>query len=266
MGLIELIGAEFKLVYGEMVRRRSALIAMIIYPYLFASFTLFFGYAMGSPEAFREKLGVNPVIYMITASFLLLSLMSATDDVLWRPISAEFDGTLPYILVSPVNRLKYYVSIPIPRLTAIVIMGFTSLTPIYIYFEGFDGLCQSMIITAIALFGGLLMITPSILVAGIVHRIGESWRVLNIVRPIMMIFIGVYYPRVFMPLAGRIISSLIPASHVVEFIQIFLSSTGRIEYLLLVLALTISILYAPLSERSIYLWERKKVREGVSIT
>jgi len=266
MGLIDLIRAEFKLVYGELFRRRSALIAMIMYPYLFASFTLFFGYSMGSPESFRERLGVNPVIYMITASFLLLSLLSATDDLLWRPLSAEFDGTLPYILISPVNRLKYYVSIPIPRLTAVVVMGFTSLTPIYIYFEGFNGLIQSMFITFIALLGGLLMITPSMLIAGVVHRIGESWRALNIVRPIMMIFIGVYYPRAFMPLAGRIVSSLIPASHVVEFIQIFLSSTSRIEYLLLVLAITISILYAPFSERSIYLWERKKVREGVSIT
>jgi len=266
MGLIDLIRAEFKLVYGELFRRKSALIAMIMYPYLLASFTLFFGYSMGSPESFRERLSVNPVIYMITASFLLLSLLSATDDLLWRPLSAEFDGTLPYILISPVNRLKYYVSIPIPRLTAVVVMGFTSLTPIYIYFEGFNGLLHSLFITFIALLGGLLMITPSILITGVVHRIGESWRVLNIVRPIIMIFIGVYYPRAFMPLAGRIVSSLIPASHVVEFIQVFLSSTSRIEYLLLVLAITISILYAPFSERSIYLWERKKVREGVSIT
>ena len=266
MGFKELVRAEYKLVYGELLRRKSAFIAMIIYPYLFAGFVLFFGYAMGSPQQFRLRLGIDPVVYMVTASYLLMSLLATVDDVLWRPLSAQWDGTLPYIIASPVNRIEYYIAIPLPRLTAVVLMGFTSITPIYIYFYGLTGLLESLVVMALAMLGGLLMTLPAMLIAGLVHLIGESWRALNIIRPIMMILIGAYYPRFYMPLAGYIVSSLLPASHIVEFIQRLLSTTYTINYLLLVLAIVVALLYTPLSSRSIYLWERKKVREGVSVT
>ncbi len=267
MSFKELLRAEYRLVYGELFRRKSAIIATIIYPYLFAAFTLFFGYAVGSPQQFRVRLGIDPIVYMVTASYLLISMLASVDDILWRPLSAQWDGTLPYIIASPVNRLKYYFAIPFPRLTIIVLTGFTSIIPIYIYYFGFNGLVYGLIVTALALLGGLLMSLPAMVLTGLIHLMGESWRVLNIVRPIMMILLGAYYPRIYMPLAGYILSSLLPASHIVEFIQRYLMN--RLEgyyYLLLVIAVVISLLYLPLSSRSIYIWEKKKVRSGVPVS
>lgn len=266
MGFLELVIAEYKLVYGELIRRKSAFIAMIMYPYLFAGFVLFFGYTLGSPQEFQARLGINPVVYMITASYILMSMLAAVDDILWRPLSAQWTGTLPYIIASPVNRLEYYMAIPLPRLTALIIMGFTSITPIYILYYGSTGILYGLVIMGLSALGGLLMSLPAMVIASLVHLVGESWRVLNIVRPIMMILLGAYYPRFYMPLVGYIVSSLLPASHIVEFIQKLLSTMYSPSYILLVLATVIALLYTPLSARSIYLWERKKVREGVQVT
>jgi len=258
-----LVKAEYMLVYSELFRRRAAFISFIIYPYLFTLFILAFGYTLGSPREFEARLGVNPVIYMITASFLLMTMLSAVDDLLWRPLSAYWDGTLPYVIASPVNRILYYLAIPLPRLTSIVVLGFTSIVPVYTYFNGLTGFLESLAVLLLALLGGLVMITPAMVVAGLAHVVGESWRVLNIVRPVLMILLGVYYPRFLMPLAGALASMALPASHVVEFIQRMLSKTYSLEYTLLVLAVVIAILYTPASHKSIYLWERRKVREGV---
>jgi len=263
LSFTSLVRVEYMLVYSELFRRKAALVSFIIYPYLFTFFVLAFGYTLGSPREFEARLGSNPLIYMITASFLLMTMLSAVDDLMWRPLSAYWDGTLPYIIASPVNRILYYLAIPLPRLTSIVVLGFTSIVPVYTYFNGFNGFLESLAVLLLALLGGLVMTTPAMVVAGLVHTIGESWRVLNIVRPIIMILLGVYYPRFLMPLAGALASMALPASHVVEFIQRMLSRTYTPEYTLLVVAVVLAVLYTPLSQRSIYLWERRKVREGV---
>lgn len=266
MGFLEVVRAEYKLTYAEAFRRKSALVAFIVYPYLFAGFTLFFGYAVGSPQEFEARLGVNPVIYMVTASYLVLSLLVSVDDVLWRPLAAQLDGTLPYIIASPVSRVEYYLAIPLPRLTAAVLMGFTSIAPVYTLFYGFSGLLLSLLVTSLSMLGGLLMALPAMAIAGAVHRIAESWRVLNIVRPLMMILTGAFYPRFYIPLLGYIVSMAIPASYIVELVQRLLSSFHRAEYYLVVLALVVALLYTPLGYKSIQLWERKKVSEGVQVT
>ncbi len=266
MSFTDLLRVEFKLVYGELIRRRSAFIAMVIYPYLFAGFTLFFGYAMGSPKAFIARVGVDPIVYMVTASFLLLSILVSVDDILWKPLNDQWIGTLPYIIASPVNRVAYYLSIPIPRLITIVLMGFTSIIPIYMIFYGIAGVYMGVFVLLLSLIGGLSMVTLAMTIAGIVHTIGESWRVLNIVRPILMILIGAYYPRFLMPLTGYILSYMIPSSHIVETIQRMLSGMGGNFYLLLAIAFTLALLYTPVGKHSIVFWEKKKVREGVKVS
>lgn len=255
--------AEYKLMYAELFRRKSALLSIITYPYLFTGFIIFFGYTLGSREAFTQRIGVNPVVYMITASYLMLSIMTVVDDILWRPISSEYDGTLPYVITSPINKLKYYFAIPFPRLTIILLTGSTSIVPIYVYYIGLDGLTISLLIMILTLIGGLLMITLAVIIMSIVGLIGESWRVLNIIRPVLMILLGIYYPRRFMPLLLYVVSSLIPSSHIIEIIQKTLSNTPVETYILLALAIVLTILYTPFSYRGIYFWEKRKVKKGV---
>ncbi|MEM4037637.1 MAG: ABC transporter permease, partial [Desulfurococcaceae archaeon] len=111
--------------------------------------------------------------------------------------------------------------------------------------------------------GCLVMIPFAIVVTTTVHRVGESWRALNIVRPLMMVLLGVYYPRTYMPLVGYIISSLIPSSHVVEVVQRLLTGMQGNLFTLFVIAFILAFTYTPLGQFTLKAWEHKKVKEGV---
>lgn len=267
MSFASLLKAEFKLVYGEMVRRKSAFVAMALYPYLFAGFVLFAGYAGGSPQRFVERVGVDPVPFMVTASYMIMSILTCVDDVLWRPLSDYWVGTLAYVIASPVSRLKLFLAIPIPRLVLLLLTGLAGLVPVYVVHYGLAGPPLALVVMCIAALGALTMSTLSIAVAGVVHSVGESWRVLGVVRPILLILLGAYYPRTLMPAAARALSYLIPPSHAVEAVQrILLGAADRGVAMLLAASIAMAALYAPGSWRSIRYWERRKVAEGVRLS
>jgi ABC-2 type transport system permease protein len=261
-----MLRAEFKLEYNDVFRRKSVFISMLLYPYIFTAFTLLLAYAGGSPRIFEERFGVSPVIYLMTASYTLMSMLVSVDVLLWRPLFDEENGTLIYIIASPVNRLKYYLALPFPRYVEVLILGATSALPVYTYFYRLEGLVLGLLIISLIALGSILMIPFAIFIAGLVHRVGESWRVLNIVRPVLMILIGVYYPRFYMPLVGRVVSGVIPSAHIVEVIQAIVLNVNTDFYRLFAIAIALFILYAPIGRWSITSWEWKKVREGVKVT
>ncbi|MEM1815791.1 MAG: ABC transporter permease [Desulfurococcaceae archaeon] len=263
MSYVDVLKAEYKLVYSEVFRRKTALVTLVLYPYIFTAFTLFVGYAAGSPRMFVERVGVDPVVYMITASFMLMSILVSIDELLWRPLFDTYIGTITYILASPISRLKLYSAIPIPRLTLLAFMGFTSIVPVYTVYYGLSGLVLGLVVVAVLVVGCLVMIPFAIVVTTTVHRVGESWRALNIVRPLMMVLLGVYYPRTYMPLVGYIISSLIPSSHVVEVVQRLLTGMQGNLFTLFVIAFILAFTYTPLGQFTLKAWEHKKVKEGV---
>ncbi|MEM0001800.1 MAG: ABC transporter permease, partial [Desulfurococcaceae archaeon] len=150
-----------------------------------------------------------------------------------------------------------------PRLTLLVLMGFTSIIPVYLFYFGLNGVLLGLIIMGVITLACLIMIPFAIFVASSVHRVGESWRILNIVRPLVIIFLGVYYPRIYMPLGAYIVSSLIPASHIVEIAQRILIGMQSGLFTLFSIAVTLAIIYVPIGQFSLRSWERKKVKEGV---
>lgn len=265
MGILDLVYAEFRLFYGEVFRRKSALVSLIIYPYLFTGFTVFVGYAYGSPKAFVERTGVNPILFMITASYTLMVFMSSVDELFWRPLAGQWTGILPYIIASPVNRFLYYFTIPIPRLLTVILLGLTSVIPVHVYYNGLAGLTAGLSIMILVTIGSLISISFAMILTGLMHRFGESWRTLNIVRPIIMILIGAFVPRAYMPPLAMAVSYSIPASYVVDIIHNMLKGELSLWYTLLSIAVALSLAYSPLGSRSMLSWERKKVKEGVKV-
>lgn len=264
MSFALLLRAELKLVYAELFRRKSALISTILYPYLFAGFVLFIGYSFGSAEVFSRKVGSDPALFMITSSFTLMSLLAVVDDILWRPLSDRWIGTLPYIIASPVNRVKLFMAIPIPRLTALLLMGATSVLPLYTYFAGATGAMGALVVIALTAAGSMAMAPFGILLSGVIHTYASGWRALNIVRPIILILVGAYYPRYLMPLIARCLSYLIPASHVVEFVQRMLANAlGPDSYLLLAASLATALIYLRGGSTALGRWERRVRSSGV---
>jgi len=266
--VFRVVSAEFLLVYGEYLRRKVVLITMAIWPYVMTLFILLIGTSYGSRTDFIERLGVAPEIYMLTANFLLMSFLSTSDDILWRPLADEWQGTLPYIIASPTHRLVLYMAIPIPRLLLILFLGFASILPAYIYLVGVsDGLRLFTTASVVGLSGAILMVPLSMIIAGIVGVVGESWRILGIVRPILMILLGALYPRTLMPLLLQVASMAIPPSHLVEaLIKSLTESLSSVEALMYIgIATALFIIYTPLGVRSIAVWERRKVSEGVKV-
>jgi len=264
-----LLKAEFVFVYGDVFRRKSLLFLIVAYPYLFAFFTVLMGNALGSTKVFMERVGVNPTVFFIVASFTIVAVLSVTDDILWRPVYDEDMGTLPYILASPVSRLKLYVAMPIPRLTITLFAGAATVIPVLTYYRGISGFLLSLAVIGLAAVGGLMFSTMAMFLMGIIYcRSGESWRVINVLRPILMILLGAFYPRYLMPLGARVLSWLVPPSHPITGLQLLLaygSSKVATALTLLGIGAALAIAYAPLGRRAVLAWERRKFVEGVKV-
>lgn len=268
MSVLSLIKSEMLLVYGELIRRKQVLFTYVAYPYIMTFFIVFVGSSVGSLENFEARVGSNPFLFFIAASFNFMVILGIVDDVLWSPIYDDNIGTLPYILSSTTPWFLRLLVIPIPRLILTIILGLTSLVPLFTYLEGLEGLLTSLLLMGLASLAGLLLSTFAILVAcNISILMGESWRLLNIVRPLMMILLGIFYPRVLMPSVIRLISYLLPSSHVVDLMLYALIGRGTPEILTVLTLLgagtALAVAYGPLSYNSAKSLEMKKLREGV---
>ena len=269
MSFKELLKAELKFVYADVLRRKSVLLMFIMYPYILTAFVLLIGTSVGSPHVFIERVGVDPAVFFITSGFLLMTILGVSDDIFWKPIYDEMMGTQPYIISSPVSRIAYYAAIPIPRLILVIISGLSSITIVLTYYYGLNGLLESLAVLILAGLSAILFITPSMILTGIIFSYGgENWRVINVIRPLLLILIGAYYPRYLMPLATAVVSYLIPSSHIVEAIHRLI--TGFDATIVNILSLigvgtALAILYTPFGLRSMVMWEVKKVKEGVKV-
>lgn len=268
MSILTLIKSEMLLVYGELIRRKQALFTYVAYPYIMTFFIIFIGSSVGSIENFEARVGSNPFLFFMAASFNFLVILGIVDDVLWSPIYEDHLGTLPYVLSSTTPWFLKLLIIPIPRLVLTIILGFTSLVPLFTYFEGFRGFLTSILLMGLAGLAGLLLSTFAILIAcSISMLMGESWRLLNIVRPLMMILLGIYYPRILMPFTIRVISYLLPSSHVVDLMLYVLVSRESPEAMTILTLLgagtALALAYGPLSYNTTKSFEMKKLREGI---
>jgi len=268
VGLLTMLRAEFTFVYADIFRRKSLLAMLMIYPYILTLFILLIGTSMGSPAVFTEKVGIDPVPFFIVSSFVLISVLGVVDDVLWRPIFDEWMGTLSYVISSPTSRVIHYLAIPIPRLSLVILSCSASVFPVLIYYYGITGLFKAFGVLGLTILSSLLLTTLAMVIAGLVFTLaGESWRILNIVRPLLLILLGAFYPRYMMPLTAQVMSWLVPSSHTVELLQrllIGLSTETTYVLMLLGAAVALAIVYTPLGNKAIRHWEKKKLTEGVS--
>ncbi len=269
MGFLDILRAELRFVYADVFRRKSVLFMFIAYPYILTLFILLVGYSMGSASVFVERVGVDPAIFFITSGFILMAILGVGDDILWRPLFDEWLGTLPYIISSPVSRVQHYISIPIPRLLLVLVSGSTSVVPVLLYYYGLHGLVEGVAIILLTAIAAIFFASIAMVIMGVLYGFGgEHWRAINVIRPLLLVLLGVYYPKYLLPLSGYIVSSLIPSSHIVEAIQRILTGYNpslQIMFMLIGVATALFILYTPIGVKSIVYWEKRKVGEGVKI-
>lgn len=254
------------LIYADFFRRRMVMITYLAWPYMTTIFMLMIGYAVGSPRTFAERVGADPLLFLIVGSYLLFSSMSVVDDIMWRPIFDENAGTLPYIMSSPTGVVLHYVSIPIPRFVLSLVLGITTLFPVLAAFRGLSGVLVGMVVVAISIVS-VATFVPLATALGLWLYIagGENWRAINFLRPLLLILMGVYYPRWLMSLPLYIVSSLLPPAHCIEVVQKIVVGLVEIPAITisLALALTLGLVYSPGMLRAARAWELRKLGEGV---
>ncbi len=266
MSFLDLVRAEMRMVYGDMMRRKAMLAMFIAYPYVLTLFFLLIGYALGSPRVFAARVGVRPEIFFIVGGFITMTILGVGDDILWRPMFDEWMGTLPYIIASPVSRIQHYLAIPLPRLVLVLISGSTTVVPVLAYYYGVPGLLDALTILGLTALAAVFYAAVALVITGLLFGMGgEHWRLINVVRPFLIILVGAYYPRYLLPLSARILSYMVPSSHPVEVAQRLLVGGVEAGYALMLLgvATALFLLYMPAGLRSIVFWEKKKVAEGV---
>ncbi|MEM0196807.1 MAG: hypothetical protein QXK66_04160 [Sulfolobales archaeon] len=264
--LFRLVRAEMLLVYADFFRRKIVMITYLAWPYMTTTFMLMIGYAVGSPQAFAERVGVEPALFLIVGSYLLFSSMSVVDDIMWRPIFDESVGTLPYIISSPAGVVLHYLSIPIPRFVLSLVLGLTTLFPVLVVLRGLSGVLIGLIVMFISVVSVATFVPlATALGLGLYVAGGENWRAINFLRPLLLILVGVYYPRWLMSLPLYIVSSLIPPAHCVEVVQRIVVGLAEASAITvsLVLALFLGLAYSPGMLRATRVWELRKLREGV---
>jgi ABC-2 type transport system permease protein len=263
------VWAELKMIYADLSRRKIMLVMFAAYPYLLLVFILVIGYSLGNRQVFIERIGVAPEVFFIVSGYLMMAVMGVSDDLLWRPIFDEWMGTLPYVIISATPRLYRYLAIPIPRLLIALFTGFTSVLPITIYFYGaWIGFWEGLVIIFMGLFAAILFVPFVMIIMGLVYSRGtEQWRFINVIRPLILILLGVYYPRYLMPLAGFLASAVIPSSHIIELTQRMLtgSLTSFYAILLVSVATALFIVYSPIGVQAIGVWEKSKLKQGVKL-
>lgn len=264
--IIRLVRAEVMLVYADLFRRKTVVVMYLAQPYVMTAFMLVMGYGLGSPRAFAERVGVEPPLFLMVGSYLLFSIMAAIDDIMWRPIFDESVGTLPYIVSSPTRVVLHYVSIPIPRFAISLVLGASTLFPVLAVYRGLDGVLIGLAIVSISIVSVSTFVpVATALGLGLYIIGGESWRAINFLRPLLLMLIGVYYPRWLMGPPLYIVSSLLPPSHCIEVVQrvvVGLVETPAVA-VPLALALALGLLYSPGMLRTTRAWELKKLKEGV---
>lgn len=262
---ISLVRAEYMFILAEIIRRKSVLFVMILWPYLIMGFVVFLGRSIGGMEYFQQRIGVHPILFFITGSFLLIVSLIFFDEIASRFWYDEFIGTLPYILIAPTSKVILAFAMGIPRLIINVLIGLSSLVPVYFIFKGIFGIPEALIVISLSIFSALTFSTFAIIFSAIVLLSGGGWRTISVLRPLIMLLSGVMYPRFLLPLTAKIFTMFLPLANSVEMIQLFVAQGGLTSYslILLGLATALAILYAPISIKSLNAWERKALIKGV---
>ena len=247
---------------------RGAFISMLLWPYLMLSLMLGMGILFGSPEAFRENIGlqVDPIIYFVASTLITMASL----DVMWgvggNVLFHRWIGTLPYILLSPNKTSLTLVFTYIPRYLLTAFIQIAEFAPLILIIEGpIQGLYKIGILIIAVTVGMLPLLGFSALFASLLLTIKEETNVLSWLNPIILLFSGAFYPAYLLPHWARLISQLLPSTYTIELARtaalIGAPKLANITFLIGIL-MGIALVYNMLAYLVVDIGERKAMKVG----
>jgi len=247
---------------------RGAFISMLLWPYLMLALILGMGTLLGSPEAFKENVGlaVNPIIFFVASTIVAMASL----DVMWgvgeNVLFHRWIGTLPYILLSPNKTSTTLVFTYIPRYLLFAFIQIVEFVPLILIVEGFyRGFFEIGIFVLAVTVGMLPLLGFSALFASFLLTIKEESNVLGWLNPIILLFSGAFYPAYLLPHWARLISQILPSTYTIELARtaalIGAPKLAVITFLIGILV-GLAIFYNTLAYMFVDIGERKAMKEG----
>lgn len=266
MAFLELVKAEGKVIMIETFRRKSMLFAMFFWPYFLTFFMVFLGSIFGSAQAFQARTGGDPISYFMASSVILMISLTIMDDIGSRMLWESWLGTLPYIMASPVRRVEFLLALPLPRAILAILWALIGLGPVVLLLKGLESGLGLLLAVFFAILGAVGLAGFALVVGGLMLYFREEWSIAQIIRPLMLLVSGVYYPVYLMPMWLRFIASFIPLTHAVEATRLsvmFEQPPFNVLFTLMGLILVLTALYTPMGVKVYGFFERKALKEGI---
>lgn len=165
--------------------------------------------------------------------------INLTGDGIWIFIREKYQGTLPYLLVSPASKLAFVYSKVLLNLIRILLNVIVSLTIAYLFFDvNFKGSLWLILFS-------LLIIFISFTGFGLILASLGAWRegiasISFVLGSVLYLISGVYYPIEIFPLGLQKIFSLLPTTQSLNLIrEIVINNAGFFEVLPIIIYLVI---------------------------
>ncbi|RLG87261.1 MAG: hypothetical protein DRO15_05140 [Thermoprotei archaeon] len=266
---IDLVVAEFKNFFIEFLRRKSLIIALVMYPYLLTALIMFIGTMFGSLEYFKQKIPADPLLFFLASSLTLLISLVIIDDIGARFIWEERMGTLPYLMLIPTSTAKLILASPIPRLALTSCWVIAVLAPTAIVIKGVGAGLAVVLTCLIATLGALCFVGLALIIGGLLILSRGEWSIYWVIRPLILFISGIFYPTALMPIWLRILSMTLPLSYAIEASRMLIAFENPEMRLILInvtLMTALAILYTPLGLKTYaYLEVRTKKLGGLRI-
>lgn len=250
------------------LRYPSWIFTFIALPYMISGLFYGIGYSIAGPNSvknFTSNTGVsNPFLYYLLGSLVFMMTTLISEDIGSSIRQEQLNGTFELHYLSPSNKALIWSSYIFPHGTISLLMMLASALPPLIYRFGYQSLF-SMLIGLLILFIGIIPVFGiGLIMASLTVKFKEPWAIINVIRTIITVCSGFYYPLTILPYWLQFISQFIPTSHVTTLLREVLLFNRRLIFsdIRLALLLFLSLLYFVLGYGFFVRWERNARKSG----
>lgn len=250
------------------LRYPSWIFTFIALPYMISGLFYGIGYSIAGPSAtknFASNTGIDdPFLYYLLGSLVFMMTTLICEDIGSSIRMEQMRGTFELHYLSPSNKALIWSSYILPHGTISLLTMFISALPPLIYRFGFQSII-SLIIGLLILFIGIIPVFGiGLIMAALTVKYKEPWAVINVVRTIITVCSGFYYPLTILPYWLQLVSQFIPTSHITMLLREVLLANRRLIFsdYRFTLLLFLSLIYFVLGYGFFVRWERNARRSG----
>lgn len=249
------------------LRYPTWILTFIALPYMITGLFSGVGYVIGGANAvqnFMENTGTsNFFLFSLIGSSLFLISTIIMEDVGNSIRSEQLRGTLELHYLTPTSKALIWTAHILPHGTISLITIAGTLIPALALTEGVNlaSIVETFFILAVAL---VPLFGISLIIAALTVRFKEPWAVVQVIRALISVASGFFYPIYILPEWLQMLSLALPTAHAVELIRAVLIYSK--EFVLLDyrfgLLLALSLAYFVAGLRIFSRWEDHARKTG----